>query len=299
MSHRARNDNIKMDTKELLKKVRKIEIKTRRLSDHIFGGEYHSTFKGRGMTFSEVRQYQFGDDVRNIDWNVTARYNEPFVKVFEEERELTMMLMADVSGSKLFGTQNQFKDEIVTEIAATLAFSATQNNDKIGLILFSDEIELYIPPKKGRSHVLRIIRELLEFQPKSKKTNVAEAFKFLSNVMKKKAIVFVLSDFIADDYKQTLKIASGRHDITGIRIYDKHEEAIPNIGMVQMEDEETGEFMLVNTASKKVRLNYAKFYNDKVNYFKDSFTKSGAGTIDCRVDESYVKKLLGYFKRRG
>ena len=288
-----------MDTKELLKKVRKIEIKTRRLSDHIFGGEYHSTFKGRGMTFSEVRQYQFGDDVRNIDWNVTARYNEPYVKVFEEERELTMMLMADVSGSKFFGTKNQFKDEIVTEIAATLAFSATQNNDKIGLILFSDEIELYIPPKKGRSHVLRIIRELLEFQPKSKKTNVAEAFKFLSNVMKKKAIVFVLSDFIADDYKQTLKIAAGRHDITGRRVYDKHEETIPNIGMVQMEDEETGELLLVNTASKNVRLNYGKFYREKVDYFKDSFTKSGAGSIDCRVDESYVKKLLGYFKRRG
>ncbi|WP_299117367.1 DUF58 domain-containing protein [uncultured Winogradskyella sp.] len=288
-----------MDTKELLKKVRKIEIKTRRLSDHIFGGEYHSTFKGRGMTFSEVRQYQYGDDVRNIDWNVTARYNEPYIKVFEEERELTMMLMADVSGSKLFGTKNQFKDEIVTEIAATLAFSATQNNDKIGLILFSDDIELYIPPKKGRSHVLRIIRELLEFKPKSKNTDIAQALKFLSNVMKKKAIVFVLSDFIADDYKQTLKIASGRHDITGIRIYDKHEEMIPNIGMVQMEDEETGELMLVNTASKKVRLGYRKFYNDKVNYFKDSFTKSGAGTIDCRVDESYVKKLLGYFKRRG
>ena len=288
-----------MDTKELLKKVRKIEIKTRRLSDHIFGGEYHSTFKGRGMTFSEVRQYQYGDDVRNIDWNVTARYNEPYIKVFEEERELTMMLMADVSGSKFFGTKNQFKDEIVTEIAATLAFSATQNNDKIGLILFSDDIELYIPPKKGRSHVLRIIRELLEFQPKSKKTNVAEAFKFLSNVMKKKAIVFVLSDFIADDYKQTLKIAAGRHDITGIRIYDKHEASIPNIGMVQMEDEETGELMLVNTASKKVRQNYGNFYNEKVEYFKESFNKSGSGTIDCRVDESYVKKLLGYFKRRG
>ncbi|SDG84274.1 DUF58 domain-containing protein [Winogradskyella thalassocola] len=288
-----------MDTKELLKKVRKIEIKTRRLSDHIFGGEYHSTFKGRGMTFSEVRQYQFGDDVRNIDWNVTARTNEPHIKVFEEERELTMMLMADVSGSEIFGTKNQFKDEIVTEIAATLAFSATQNNDKIGLILFSDQIELYIPPKKGRSHVLRIIRELLEFKPKSKQTNVAEAFKFLSNVMKKKAIVFVLSDFVADDYKQNLKIASGRHDITGIRVYDKHEEEIPNIGMVQMEDVETGEMMLINTASKKVRQNYSKYYHEKVRYFKDSFAKSGAGVIDCRVDESYVKKLLGYFKRRG
>lgn len=287
-----------MDTKELLKKVRKIEIKTRRLSDHIFGGEYHSTFKGRGMTFSEVRQYQFGDDVRNIDWNVTARYNEPYVKVFEEERELTMMLMVDISGSELFGTVEQFKNEIATEIAATLAFSATQNNDKIGLILFSDVIELYIPPKKGRSHVLRIIRELIEFNPKSKRTNISEALKFLSNVMKKKAIVFVLSDFIAEDYKQTLKIAAGKHDITGIRIYDKHEERIPNLGMVQMEDEESGELVLVNTSSKKVRTNYSSYYNDRVEYFRDTFTKSGAGTIDCRVDESYVKKLLGYFKRR-
>ena len=288
-----------MDTKELLKKVRKIEIKTRRLSDHIFGGEYHSTFKGRGMTFSEVRQYQYGDDVRNIDWNVTARTNEPHIKVFEEERELIMMLMVDVSGSEFFGTVNQFKNEVVTEIAATLAFSATQNNDKIGLILFSDDVELYIPPKKGRSHVLRIIRELIEFHPKSKKTNVAEALKFMSNVMKKKAIVFVLSDFITDDYDHTLKIASKKHDVTGIRVYDKHEESIPNLGMVQMQDEETGELMLVNTSSKKVRLNYAEFYRDKVNYFKDSFNKSGAGVIDCRVDESYVKKLLGYFKRRG
>jgi len=288
-----------MDTKDLLKKVRKIEIKTRRLSDHIFGGEYHSTFKGRGMTFSEVRQYQYGDDVRNIDWNVTARYQEPFIKVFEEERELTMMLMVDVSGSELFGTETQFKNEIITEIAATLAFSATQNNDKIGLILFSDEVELYIPPKKGRSHVLRIIRELIEFHPKSKQTNIVEALKFLSNVMKKKAIVFVLSDFISEDYKQTLKIVAGKHDVTGIRVYDKHEESIPNLGMVQMQDEESGELLLVNTASKKVRLNYGKFYRDKVNYYKDSFAKSGAGVIDCRVDESYVKKLLGYFKRRG
>ena len=288
-----------MDTKELLKKVRKIEIKTRRLSDHIFGGEYHSTFKGRGMTFSEVRQYQFGDDVRNIDWNVTARYNEPYIKVFEEERELTMMLMVDVSGSEMFGTEAQFKSEVVTEIAATLAFSATQNNDKIGLILFSDKVELYIPPKKGRSHVLRIIRELIEFEPESKQTNLAEALKFMQNVMKKKAIVFVLSDFIADDYRQTMKIVSGKHDVTGIRVYDKREEEIPNLGVVQMQDEETGEYMLVNTSSKKVRLNYGKFYQEKVDYYRESFTKSGAGTIDCRVDESYVKKMLGYFKRRG
>ncbi|MGB3605944.1 DUF58 domain-containing protein [Psychroserpens sp.] len=287
-----------MDTKELLKKVRKIEIKTRRLSDHIFGGEYHSTFKGRGMTFSEVRQYQFGDDVRNIDWNVTARYNEPYIKVFEEERELTMMLMVDISGSEWFGTEAQFKNEIITEIAATLAFSATQNNDKIGLILFSDAIELYIPPKKGRSHVLRIIRELIEFKAKSKLTNIAEALKFLSNVMKKKAIVFVLSDFIADDYKQNLKIAANRHDITGIRVFDKREESIPNLGMVQMQDEESGELVLINTASKSVRENYSSYYHEKVAYYKETFTKSGAGSIDCRVDESYVKKLLGYFKRR-
>lgn len=287
-----------MDTKELLKKVRKIEIKTRRLSDHIFGGEYHSTFKGRGMTFSEVRQYQYGDDVRNIDWNVTARYSEPFVKVFEEERELTMMLMVDISGSEFFGTQEQFKNEVITEIAATLAFSATQNNDKIGLILFSNKVELYIPPKKGRSHVLRIIRELIEFNPQSKETNIAEALKFLSSVMKKRAIVFVLSDFIADDFQQTIKIAAKKHDVTGIRVYDKREESIPNLGMVQMVDGETGEYMLVNTASKTVRLNYGKFYRERVDYYKDTFSKSGAGTINCRVDESYVKKLLGYFKAR-
>ena len=288
-----------MDTKELLKKVRKIEIKTRRLSDHIFGGEYHSTFKGRGMTFSEVRQYQFGDDVRNIDWNVTARYNEPFIKVFEEERELTMMLVADVSGSEFFGTDKQFKNEIVTEIAATLAFSAMQNNDKIGLILFTDEIELYIPPKKGKFHVLRIIRELLEFKPKSKKTDIAQAIKFLSSVMKKKAIVFVLSDFMADDYEKTMKIAANKHDITGIRIYDQREETIPSIGMVQMEDEETGEVVLVNTSSKKVRNNYNSYYRGRVDYYRETFRRSGAGVIDVRTDDSYVKKLLGYFKRRG
>ncbi len=288
-----------MDTKELLKKVRKIEIKTRRLSDHIFGGEYHSTFKGRGMTFSEVRQYQFGDDVRSIDWNVTARYNEPFVKVFEEERELTMMLMVDVSGSELFGTTNQFKKEIITEISATLAFSALQNNDKAGLMLFSDTVELYIPPKKGKSHVLRIIRELLEFKPKSNKTDLSEALKFLSSVMKKKAIVFVLSDFIANDYEKTLKIAGNKHDLTGIRIFDEKEESIPNLGMVQMEDAETGKVQLVNTQSKSVRMAYGKYHQERVNYFQETFTKSGCGTLSCRVDESYVKKLLGYFKRRG
>ena len=287
-----------MDTKALLKKVRKIEIKTRRLSDHIFGGEYHSTFKGKGMTFSEVRQYQFGDDVRNIDWNVTARYNEPFVKVFEEERELTMMLMVDISGSQWFGTSQAFKREILTEIAATLAFSATQNNDKIGLILFTSEVELFIPPKKGRSHVLRIIRELLEFKPSNKSTNIAEALKFLSNVIKKKAIVFVLSDYMDEGYGNTLKILAGKHDITGIRVYDNKESSIPNLGLVHMRDEESGELVVVDTSSQKVRKGYSNYYNTSVNYFKEVFTKSGAGSIDCSVEESYVKKLLGYFKRR-
>lgn len=287
-----------MDTKEILKKVRKIEIKTRRLSDHIFSGEYHSSFKGRGMTFSEVRQYQFGDDIRSIDWNVTARYNEPFVKVFEEERELTMMLLVDLSASEFFGTTDQFKRDIITEISATLAFSAIQNNDKVGLMLFSDEIELFIPPKKGKSHVLRIIRELIEFQPKSKKTDIALALRYLSQVMKKKAIVFLLSDFMDAEYDSPLKIASKRHDITGIRIYDKYEVEMPKIGIVPMEDVETGEVILVNTNNKSVRNAYKANYLENVDYFENVFSKSGAGTISTRVDESYVKKLLGYFKRR-
>ncbi|MDI9309995.1 MAG: DUF58 domain-containing protein [Limnohabitans sp.] len=288
-----------METKDLLKKVRKIEIKTRRLSDHIFSGEYHTSFKGRGMTFSEVRQYQYGDDVRAIDWNVTARYNEPYVKVFEEERELTMMLMVDISGSESFGTKNQLKSEIVTEIAATLAFSATQNNDKIGLILFSDQIELYIPPKKGKSHVLRIIRELIEFEPKSKQTNIGQALQFLSATQKKKAIVFMISDFITDDdYEKALKIASKKHDITGVRVFDIREEKMPNIGLVAMQDAETGQTQWVNTSSKNVRLQYEQYYNNKVHYFKDIFSKCGAGTVNTRVDESYVTKLLGYFKSR-
>ncbi len=287
-----------MDTKEILKKVRKIEIKTRRLSDHIFSGEYHSSFKGRGMTFSEVRQYQFGDDIRSIDWNVTARYNEPFVKVFEEERELTMMLLVDLSASEFFGTTDQFKRDIITEISATLAFSAIQNNDKVGLLLFSDEIELFIPPKKGKSHVLRIIRELIEYQPKSKKTDIAMALRYLSQVMKKKAIVFLLSDFMDEDYDGPLKIASKRHDITGIRIYDKYEIEMPKIGIVPMEDVETGNVILVNTNNRNIRNSYKANYLENVDYFETVFSKSGAGTISTRVDEGYVKKLLGYFKRR-
>src|SRR5699024_2908782 len=287
-----------METKELLKKVRKIEIKTKRLSNHVFGGEYHSAFKGRGMTFSEIRKYQYGDDVRNIDWNVTARYNQPFVKVFEEERELTLMLAVDISGSQSFGANQKFKKEIITEIAATLAFSATNNNDKVGLVLFSDQIELFISPKKGRSHILRIIRELVEFKPKSQQTDLSKAAKFLQNMLKKQAIVFILSDFITEDYSQALKVLGNKHDVTGIRIYDERETAMPKLGMVQMQDAETGELMLVNTGSAAVRKNYKKYYLERVDYFTKTFQRSKAGVLSVETNQDYVKKLLGYFKRR-
>lgn len=287
-----------METKEILQKVRKIEIKTRRLSDHIFSGEYHTSFKGKGMSFAEVRQYQYGDDIRAIDWNVTARYSEPFVKVFEEERELTLMLMVDVSGSQDFGSSNDFKRDIVTEIAATLAFSATTNNDKIGLILFSDQIELFIPPKKGKSHILRIIRELIQFQPKSNRTNIGQAFEYLSKVMKKKAIVFVLSDFMTKDYDRILRIAAKRHDVTGIKVYDAREKDLTDIGYVLMKDAETEETMYVNASDAEIRNAYRAHYEGLENYFKSTFTRSGAGVIQTRTDESYVKKLLAYFKAR-
>ena len=288
-----------METKDLLKKVRKIEIKTRKLSSNIFGGEYHSAFKGRGMTFSEVRNYQFGDDVRTIDWNVTARYNEPFVKIFEEERELTLMLMVDVSNSALFGTNNALKKNIITEISATLAFSALQNNDKVGLILFSDQVELYIPPSNGKTHVLRIIRELIEFKPLSKKTDIKVALEFLTRILKKKSITFILSDFISSDYEKSLKIISKKHDLTGIKVYDKFEEAIPNLGLVQMFDQETEEIKMIDTSSKSLRDNYKREMSLNFKKFNDLFTKNGAGTISCRTDESYIKKLLNYFKNRG
>ena len=287
-----------MDTKELLKKVRKIEIKTKRLSDHIFGGEYQSTFKGRGMAFSEVRQYQFGDDVRAIDWNVTARYNDTFIKVFEEERELTMMLIIDISGSNFFGSDSLFKNEYVTELAATLAFSATKNNDKVGLILFSDNVELYIPPKKGKSHVLRIIRELLEFKSESKKTDINIPLKFVSNILKNRSIAFIISDFISKDYSNSLKIFSSKHDVTGIRIYDKTEEIIPNLGVIDITDNETGTKLTVNTGSKNVRKKYSEYYNSKRNEFIDFFKKSGSGIIECNTQDDYQKKLLKYFKSR-
>lgn len=288
-----------MDTKELLKKVRKIEIKTRRLSNHIFGGEYHSTFKGRGMTFSEVRQYQYGDDVRAIDWNVTARYQEPYVKVFEEERELTLMLMVDVSGSANFGTQHQLKRDTLTEIAATLAFSALQNNDKVGLLLFSDEVELFIPPKKGKSHVLRIIRELLEQKPKSTKTNISGALEYLSRILKKRAIVFVLSDFLDTNYDKAVQLAARKHDLTGVRLFDPIEAKLPSAGLLFMRDAETGSYKWVNSSSKSVRTAYALAHRKTADYFNGQFTRHGAGAIACATDESYVKKLLTYFKNRG
>lgn len=287
-----------METKELLKKVRKIEIKTRRLSENLFGGEYQSTFKGRGMTFSEVRKYEFGDDVRSIDWNVTARYNEPFIKIFEEERELTMMLVVDISASEFFGTSTKFKRELITEISATLSFSALQNNDKVGVILFSDQIELFIPPKKGKSHILRIIRELIEFKPNSKRTSISTALSFLMRVIKKKSIVFILSDFIDSDYENSIQLVSKKHDLTGIRIYDKIESIIPNLGIVPFRDNETGVINYVNTNSKSFKSNHTINYYKKVNYFEESFKKNGSGQISCQTDEDFVKKLLSYFKRR-
>ncbi|MAU88572.1 MAG: DUF58 domain-containing protein [Flavobacteriaceae bacterium] len=287
-----------METKELLKKVRKIEIKTRRLSENLFGGEYQSTFKGRGMTFSEVRKYEFGDDVRSIDWNVTARYNEPFIKIFEEERELTMMLVVDISASEFFGTSTKFKRELITEISATLSFSALQNNDKVGVILFSDQIELFIPPKKGKSHILRIIRELIEFKPNSKRTSISTALSFLMRVIKKKSIVFILSDFIDSDYENSIQLVSKKHDLTGIRIYDKIESIIPNLGIVPFRDNETSVINYVNTNSKSFKSNHTINYYKKVNYFEESFKKNGSGQISCQTDEDFVKKLLSYFKRR-
>ena len=250
------------------------------------------------MTFSEVRQYQFGDDVRAIDWNVTARYNEPFVKVFEEERELTLMLVVDVSGSEFFGTTQQFKRDVLTEIAATLSFSALQNNDKVGLLLFSDQVELFIPPKKGRSHILRIIRELLEFEPQNKATDISAALAFLSGILKKKAIVFLLSDFMDNGYEKTLRIAAKKHDLTGIRVYDKLEEKLPNLGIVPMVDSETQKIQWINTRSKNVRDRYERHQREQRESFENLFKLNGAGTIHCRLDESYVKKLLGYFKAR-
>ncbi|PTM06425.1 MAG: DUF58 domain-containing protein [Bacteroidetes bacterium] len=287
-----------MDTQQLLKKVRRIEIKTRRLSNHIFSGEYHSNFKGRGMTFSEVRAYEIGDDIRAIDWNVTAKLNEPHIKVFEEERELTLMLLVDVSGSENFGSRNQLKREMITEICATLAFSAIQNNDKVGVLFFSDKVEKFIPPAKGKSHTLRIIRELIEFKPQSTKTNISEALRFFSAFQKRRAIVFVLSDFMDTRYRDSLKIASRKHDLTGIRIFDPREEELPNLGLLPLKDPESGKTHWVNTSSYKLRSKLRKRFNDSKAYYLESFLRSGSGELSIRIDQSYASALLGYFKKR-
>jgi len=288
-----------METAELLKKVRKIEIKTRGLSNHIFAGEYHSAFKGRGMSFSEVREYQYGDDVRTIDWNVTARFNHPYIKIFEEERELTVMLLIDVSQSSFFGTTTQMKNEMITEICAVLAFSAINNNDKVGVIFFSEKIEKFIPPKKGKTHILRIIRELLNFKPGNKGTNIQEVLRYLNNVMKKRSIVFILSDFMDKDYEDSLRIATKKHDVAGIHIFDTHETEIPNIGLVRMVDAETNQVMWVDTAKKKVRDSYKSWYEHNYKYFKETFLRSGADMVSIGTNESYVEALLKFFKKRG
>lgn len=288
-----------METTELLKKVRKIEIKTRGLSQHIFSGEYHSVFKGRGMSFSEVREYQFGDDIRSIDWNVTARFNHPYIKIFEEERELTVMLLVDVSQSSFFGTVKQMKNEMITEICAVLSFSAINNNDKVGIIFFSDKIEKFIPPKKGKPHILRIIRELLDFHPFGTGTNLEGALQYLTNVMKKKSIVFLLSDFMGKNYENALRIASKKHDVIGLHIVDKRETELPNVGLVRVFDAETNQVLWLDTGKKSVRDTYNKFYRDNYQYFITTFLKSGADTISIETDENYVNALINFFRKRG
>lgn len=287
-----------MNTQELLKKVRRIEIKTRRLSNHLFSGEYHSNFKGRGMAFSEVRKYEMGDDIRAIDWNVSARLNEPYIKVFEEERELTMMLLVDVSGSGNFGSRSQIKRHLITEICATMAFSAIQNNDKVGVLFFSDKVEKVIPPKKGKNHTLRIIRELLEFEPENNQTNIAEALRYFSSFQKKRAIAFVLSDFSDSNYRDALRLCARRHDVTGIRIYDPREEVLPNLGIIPMRDPETGGTSWINTSSRALRKKVKERFIEQGRYFEQSFLKSGAGKLALRTDDDYALKLLTYFKTR-
>lgn len=288
-----------MTTAEILKKVRRIEIKTKGLSNHIFAGEYHSTFKGRGMSFSEVREYTPGDDVKFIDWNVTARFSHPFVKVFEEERELIVMLIVDISSSSLFGTQKQCKRDLITELGAVLSFSATTNNDKVGVIFFSDKVEKYIPPKKGKSHILRIIRELIALEPNhTGATDVRVAFEFLNNVLKKKTITFVLSDFVSLPYDNALQLAARRHDIVGLHVYDKYDKELPSAGLVQVADAETGEMFWLDTDNKAAKKQYAEAFQEKNKYCVQSFRKSGAALLHVRTDEDYVKVLQGYFKNR-
>ena len=288
-----------MDTQEILKKVRKVEIKTRRLSANIFAGQYHSAFKGRGMAFSEVREYQFGDDVRDIDWNVTARFHRPYVKVFEEERELTVMLMVDVSGSLDFGTEVQTKRDMVTEIAATLAFSAIQNNDKIGVIFFSDKIEKYIPPKKGRKHILYIIREMLDFKPESRKTDIRQALEFLSGVSTRRCTAFLLSDFyVRQDFSQSLVIGNRKHDIVAIQVYDHRAKELPDVGLMKVIDSETGYEQYIDTSSKKLRTAYTRYWNNRQQNLQETFNKSNVDSISIATSDDYVKALMMLFKKR-
>ena len=288
-----------METQDLLKKVRQIEIKTRRLSANIFAGQYHSAFKGRGMAFSEVREYQYGDDVRAIDWNVTARFHRPYIKVFEEERELTVMLLVDVSGSLDFGTQKQMKRDMVTEIAATLAFSAIQNNDKIGVIFFSDKVEKYIPPKTGRKHILYIIREMLDFKPESKLTDIGGAVEFLSGVMKRQCTAFILSDFyVRKDFLQPLCICSRKNDVVAIQVYDRRARELPDVGIMRIVDAETGQEQYIDTSSRKLRQAHAKYWTNRQVALKNTFNKSNVDNVSIATDEDYVKALMLLFKKR-
>jgi uncharacterized protein (DUF58 family) len=287
-----------METSEILKKVRKIEIKTRGLSHQVFSGHYHSAFKGKGMTFSEVREYQYGDDIRSIDWNVTARFNHPYVKIFDEERELTVMLVIDVSGSNEFGTRQQLKEELMTEIAAVLAFSAIQNNDKVGVLFFSDRVEKFIPPKKGKSHILRIIRELIDFQPQSQQTNISEGLRFLSNAIKKKCIAFVISDFMDKGFEQALRIASRKHDIVAVRVFDHRETEIPKMGMVKVFNKETGKALWVDTNDPGLRSNYSSHWNRHDQMLNQVFKRLGVDTATITTGENYVRPLMNLFKLR-
>ncbi len=289
-----------MEANDLLKKVRKIEIKTRGLSQNIFAGEYHTAFKGRGMTFSEVREYQYGDDIRDIDWNVTARHNKPYVKVYEEERELTVMLLVDVSRSRLFGAVGEEKRQMIAEVAATIAFSAIQNNDKIGVIFFSDKIEKFIPPKKGRKHILFIISQLLDFKPESQGTDIAMVLRYFTDALKKRTTTFLISDFIDEhDYYTALSVASNKHDVIGVQIYDKRDEQLPNIGLVQVKDLETGTMRWLNTSSASVRKAYGKWWYDRQQSMTNTLNKCGVDLASIATNEDYVKSLMNLFQRRG
>jgi uncharacterized protein (DUF58 family) len=287
-----------VEATELLKKVRRIEIKTRGLSRHIFAGEYHSAFKGRGIAFSEVREYQYGDDIRSIDWNVTARFNHPYVKIFEEERELTVMLLIDVSGSGNFGTSVSYKKDIMTEVAAVLSFSAIFNNDKIGVIFFSDKVEKFIPPQKGRKHILRIIRELLDFKSQSLKTNLDEPLRFLTNAIKKRCTAFIISDFIVPDFEEPLRIASNKHDVVALKVFDPVEQSIPDIGLIKVSDSETGEEKWIDTSSRQTRDAYEKWWSDHILLVSNIFKRCGVDSSELRTDLDYVKPLIKLFKKR-